>query len=53
MKRKTEDSTHSNGRPEPKKRALTDATIKSRFREGLFEPAEVEKYTKSYANSGP
>lgn len=53
MKRKTEDTQQSNGRHEAKKRALTDDAVISRFREGLFDPSELENYTKSYASSGP
>lgn len=53
MKRKTEDRNHANGLPGAKKRALTNDMVIARFREGLFEPAELDKYKKSYANSGP
>ncbi|EEA23514.1 putative component of NuA3 histone acetyltransferase complex [Talaromyces marneffei ATCC 18224] len=53
MKRKTEEAHQSNGRHEAKKRALSDDVAISRFREGLFDTAELEKYTKSYAASGP
>jgi hypothetical protein len=55
MKRKTdsEGANHSNGLPEAKKRALTDETAVARFRKGLFDAAELAKYTKSYANSAP
>lgn len=53
MKRKTDDTNHSNGIQIAKKRILTEDTVLSRFRDGLFEPAELEKYTKSYANSTP
>jgi hypothetical protein len=53
MKRKTEDLDQSNGTPEAKKRALMSATVVSRFRDGLFAPAELDKYTKSYASSAP
>ncbi|KAL1964809.1 hypothetical protein VTN77DRAFT_6311 [Rasamsonia byssochlamydoides] len=55
MKRKTDsiDSNHANGLPGAKKRALTNEAVIARFREGLFEPAELEKYTKKYANSAP
>lgn len=54
MKRKTEtrESLDANAQPE-KKRALSNETVKARFRDGLFDPAELEKYTKSYAESAP
>lgn len=55
MKRKTagRDSLGGGSQPEAKKRALSKETVIERFREGLFEPAELEKYTKSYAESAP
>ncbi|KAH8692046.1 putative oxidoreductase [Talaromyces proteolyticus] len=54
MKRKTEDSSHqSNGDHGAKKRTLPDETVVSRFREGLFVPAELDKYTQAYATSAP
>lgn len=53
MKRKTEETHQSNGRHEAKKRVLSDDAVISRFREGLFDTAELESYTKSYATSGP
>ncbi|KAL2009466.1 hypothetical protein VTN00DRAFT_5273 [Thermoascus crustaceus] len=55
MKRKTagRDSLGGGNQPEAKKRALSKETVIERFREGLFEPAELEKYTKSYAESAP
>lgn len=53
MKRKTDDSSQSNGGHEAKKRALTDDVAVSRFREGLFEPTELDTYTKAYAASAP
>lgn len=54
MKRKTEtgESLDSNAQPE-KRRALSNETVKARFRDGLFDPAELEKYTTNYAESGP
>jgi hypothetical protein len=53
MKRKTEETHQSNGQNGAKKRVLSDNAVISRFREGLFDSAELEKYTKSYAVSGP
>ena len=55
MKRKTdgEESLSANGQPELKKRALSSEEAVARFREGLFEPAELQKYTKEYAQSAP
>jgi hypothetical protein len=53
MKRKTNASHKSNGAHEAKKRALTDDSVVSRFRDGLFEPTELDNYTKSYATSAP
>lgn len=55
MKRKTdgEESRVANGQPESKKRALSSEEAAARFREGLFEPAELQKYTKQYAQSAP
>lgn len=54
MKRKTEtrESLDGNAQPE-KKRALSNETVKARFRDGLFDPAELKKYTQSYAESAP
>lgn len=55
MKRKTgQDSVEAaNGQPESKKRALSSEEAAARFRDGLFEPAELQKYTKQYAQSAP
>lgn len=53
MKRKTDASHQSNGAHEAKKRALTDDAVVSRFRDGLFEPTELDNYTKAYATSAP
>lgn len=55
MKRKTasEDSPVANGQPKTKKRALSNEEAAARFREGLFEPAELQRYTKEYAQSEP
>ena len=53
MKRKTEEAHKVNGQNGAKKRVLSDDTVISRFREGLFDAAELESYTKSYATSGP
>jgi prolyl 3-hydroxylase /prolyl 3,4-dihydroxylase len=51
MKRKTDDKP--DGPQSAKKRTLSDDTVLARFRDGLFEPAELEQYTQSYASSGP
>lgn len=55
MKRKTEDrpSLDGNGLPESKKRALSSEEATARFRDGLFDPAEQQKYTDAYAKSSP
>ncbi|KUL89771.1 hypothetical protein ZTR_00503 [Talaromyces verruculosus] len=53
MKRKTEEAHKVNGQNGAKKRVLSDDAVISRFREGLFDAAELESYTKSYATSGP
>ncbi|OJJ46189.1 hypothetical protein ASPZODRAFT_67110 [Penicilliopsis zonata CBS 506.65] len=55
MKRKTDgrDSLDANGQPESKKRALSSEEVAARFREGLFDAAELRKYTKQYAGSSP
>lgn len=53
MKRKTSGTQEPNGHHEAKKRALSDDAVAARFREGLFDPAELDRYTKSYATSGP
>ncbi|KAL2860951.1 oxidative DNA demethylase [Aspergillus lucknowensis] len=55
MKRKTNggESLDANGEPDSKKRALSSEEVALRFRDGLFEPAEQQKYTKAYAQSEP
>lgn len=57
MKRKTEAEQDgpaiSNGQPEAKKRALSDETIRARFRDGLFEQHVLDEYKQSYAKSAP
>ncbi|KAI9926486.1 hypothetical protein ASPWEDRAFT_163480 [Aspergillus wentii DTO 134E9] len=54
MKRKTgRESTGANGQPESKKRALSNEEVAARFRDGLFEPSEQQKYTEEYAQSAP
>lgn len=55
MKRKTDDtsSTGANGLPESKKRALSSEEATARFRDGLFDSAEQQKYTDAYAKSTP
>lgn len=55
MKRKTEErpSLDGNGLPETKKRALSREEATARFRDGLFDPAEQQKYTDAYAKSSP
>ncbi|KAL4952700.1 Oxoglutarate and iron-dependent oxygenase degradation C-term-domain-containing protein [Aspergillus filifer] len=55
MKRKTNgrDSVDGNGQPETKKRALSSEEVALRFRDGLFDPAVQQNYTKSYAQSQP
>ncbi|KAJ5729614.1 uncharacterized protein N7483_004122 [Penicillium malachiteum] len=54
MKRKT-NATGSNasGLPKSKKRALSSEEATARFRDGLFDSAEQQKYTDEYANSNP
>ncbi|KAK5697048.1 putative component of NuA3 histone acetyltransferase complex, partial [Elasticomyces elasticus] len=52
MKRKTESNGHANGQPE-KKRALSSEEAATRFRDGLFDGAEQQRYTKEYAQSAP
>ncbi|PYI28726.1 putative oxidoreductase [Aspergillus indologenus CBS 114.80] len=52
MKRKT-DSSSSKGQPETKKRALSSEEAAARFRDGLFDPSEQQKYTEQYAQSAP
>ncbi|KKK20889.1 hypothetical protein P175DRAFT_0440230 [Aspergillus ochraceoroseus IBT 24754] len=55
MKRKTNgrESLDGNGQPDTKKRALSSEEVALRFRDGLFEPAELQKYTKAYTQSAP
>jgi hypothetical protein len=56
MKRKTEDgddSTHSIGAPNSKRRVLSDETVTGLFRAGLFASSELKEYTKKYAKSAP
>ena len=55
MKRKTEErgSLDANGLPESKKRVLSSEEAATRFRDGLFDPAEQQKYTEAYAKSTP
>lgn len=54
MKRKTgRESQGTNGQPDSKKRALSHEEVATRFREGLFDSAELQKYTTAYAESKP
>lgn len=55
MKRKTEgrESLGGSGQPDSKRRALTSEEAAARFRDGLFEPSEQQKYTDQYAESAP
>lgn len=54
MKRKTDETgSNANGLPESKKRALSTEEAVSRFRDGLFDTAEQQKYTDEYAKSIP
>ncbi|KAF4238768.1 hypothetical protein CNMCM6457_009817 [Aspergillus fumigatiaffinis] len=55
MKRKTDtrEALNGNGQPESKKRALSNEEVAARFRDGLFEPSEQQKYTKAYVQSSP
>jgi Rps23 Pro-64 3,4-dihydroxylase Tpa1-like proline 4-hydroxylase len=55
MKRKTDtrEALNGNGQPESKKRALSNEEVAARFRDGLFEPSEKQKYTKAYVQSSP
>lgn len=54
MKRKTDETgSNANGLPESKKRALSTEEAVSRFRDGLFDTAEQQKYTDEYAKSNP
>lgn len=55
MKRKTEErgSLDAKGLPESKKRALSSEEAVARFRDGLFDSAEQQKYTDEYSKSRP
>ncbi|CAG8025931.1 unnamed protein product [Penicillium olsonii] len=55
MKRKTDSrgSMDGNAMPESKKRALSSEEAAARFRDGLFDVAEQQKYTGEYAKSSP
>lgn len=55
MKRKTDERPSIDGHvlPESKKRALSSEEAIARFRDGLFDPAEQQKYTDAYAKSSP
>ncbi|KAL4892570.1 Oxoglutarate and iron-dependent oxygenase degradation C-term-domain-containing protein [Aspergillus ambiguus] len=55
MKRKTAsgDIPTANGQPDSKKRALSGEEAEARFRPGLFDAAEQQKYTTEYAQSAP
>lgn len=55
MKRKTDSraSLDGNAMPQSKKRALSSEEAAARFRDGLFDTAEQEKYTADYAKSSP
>jgi hypothetical protein len=55
MKRKTDAraSLDGNSMPQSKKRALSSEEAVARFRDGLFDTAEQEKYTAEYAKSSP
>ncbi|PYI09662.1 oxidoreductase [Aspergillus sclerotiicarbonarius CBS 121057] len=55
MKRKTDgrDSLGGKDQPETKKRALSSEEVAARFRDGLFEPSELQNYTEQYAQSAP
>ncbi|KAJ6010118.1 hypothetical protein N7499_004478 [Penicillium canescens] len=55
MKRKTEERGSLDGhvQPESKKRALSSEEAATRFRDGLFDTAEQQKYTSEYAKSSP
>lgn len=52
MKRKNE-ATEDPLAKETKKRAVSDDTLKARFREDLFVDDVLEDYTQSYATSKP
>ncbi|KAJ5153681.1 uncharacterized protein N7500_009120 [Penicillium coprophilum] len=55
MKRKTDAraSLDGNAMPQSKKRALSSEEAAARFRDGLFDTAEQQKYTDEYAKSSP
>ncbi|PLN78816.1 Oxoglutarate and iron-dependent oxygenase degradation C-term-domain-containing protein [Aspergillus taichungensis] len=55
MKRKTneKDAREVVGQPDAKKRALSSEEAAARFRDGLFDPVEQQKYTDEYAKSAP
>lgn len=55
MKRKTDAraSLDGNAMPQSKKRALSSEEAAARFRDGLFDTAEQQKYTGEYAESSP
>ncbi|KAG0154496.1 hypothetical protein PDIDSM_64 [Penicillium digitatum] len=55
MKRKTDTraSFDGNAMPQSKKRALSSEEAAARFRDGLFDTAEQQKYTNEYAKSSP
>ncbi|CDM33172.1 hypothetical protein DTO013E5_5647 [Penicillium roqueforti] len=55
MKRKTDAraSLDGNSMPKSKKRALSSEEAAARFRDGLFDTAEQQKYTSEYAKSSP
>ncbi|KAJ5463737.1 hypothetical protein N7475_008681 [Penicillium sp. IBT 31633x] len=55
MKRKTDTraSLDGNAMPQSKKRALSSEEAAARFRDGLFDTAEQQKYTNQYATSSP
>ncbi|CAI7612342.1 unnamed protein product [Penicillium crustosum] len=55
MKRKTDAraSLDGNAMPQSKKRALSSEEAAARFRDGLFDTAEQQKYTSQYAKSSP
>ncbi|KAJ5425056.1 hypothetical protein N7465_000126 [Penicillium sp. CMV-2018d] len=55
MKRKTDTraSLDGNSMPQSKKRALSSEEAAARFRDGLFDTAEQQKYTGEYAKSSP
>ncbi|KAJ5781269.1 hypothetical protein N7457_006429 [Penicillium paradoxum] len=55
MKRKTDTRASLDGhaQPQSKKRALSSEEAAARFRDGLFDTAEQQKYTNEYARSSP